>query len=1303
MITRQYKLVNNIGGWFVFLIALITYWLTLEPTASYWDCGEFIIQADKLEVGHPPGNPIFMLTARFFANFAPSIEKVSVMVNAMSGLLSALTILLLFWTITHLVRRLVVKDGRRSELSIRQYLVIMGSGLVGSLAYCWSDTFWFSAVEGEVYAFSSFCTALVFWLILKWENRVDQPHSDRYLILIAYIIGVSVAVHLLNLLCIPAIVLVFVYKKWPGINLTGSLVALLVSFGIIFFVLYGLVPGFIKVAQVAELLFVNGFHMSFNSGALAYVIIMIASLLWALNSLYKQKSEWQIKLSFVVAVTLSGMLFIGSGITIGIVLTIGLIALLWIGFKNKALPVRALNVIMWSISVIFIGYSSYALIIIRSSADTPMNQNAPDNVFDLASYLNREQYGEAPLLYGETLYSGLQYTTTGEQRREKGAAMYTKGVRGAKPDNANGNLSETDIRNNEAKDRRGGDFYIKKDYKSKSVLNPELNMVFPRLYSRAHEQSYRNWVSLDTMPGQIVPLSIYDSQQGKNVDPTLYGFPAQAGYKPSFGQNLAYFFNYQLNHMYMRYFLWNFVGRQNDILNQRGELDAGNWISGIPAIDNSRLGDQSLLPGHLGDENRANNKFYFLPLILGIIGLIWQSFAGRRGIEQFWIVFFLFFMTGIAIVLYLNQTPEQPRERDYAFAGSFYAFAIWIGMGVAGLWRLFMWFVSNKLQKGAPTEPVASAGAGKPNLRNTIRSNKSADLEEPVQNPAMTEEPKSLAKPSFIAALIAAAFGLCIPLQMVSQTWDDHDRSGRYAARDFAINYIESLEPNAIVFCNGDNDTFPLWYVQEVEGVRPDVRIINLSYLQSDWYANQHRMQSYEAAPAPFTARPEDIAYGKNELVLLPRENAGTEKDLLQTLRELYASQGVDPKYGYPVLSADVVTIPIDKPLMVKKGLVSPQDTANIVDKIRIDLKGTTAGQRGYMALGEILMLDIIATNAAQGWPRPIYWATTVGETYHMGLTPYTRSTGMTLQLTPLADEKTVRTDRAFDNVTKKYQWGTRSGGKQNPYFDETARRMLYGVRKSMIDVASMLYEEGCMLETKGETAKATENFKKALQALNLLEEKMPETVSFYEVGNAMDLGEAFCQLGAKLNDTKAKNRGLQILKDAMAKYTNPMIYRAQMLDNPKFMNATFTHEITYLPVYFYQLATPYIKYGGDKKVVDQILQPAGWTYDTLKNYCERMGQGSSSQNSVSIQDLALEILGACEDVARLQSLDPNDYAKETAEAREYDSILNYLLDIYIKNGGSEEDLAKRSAAYKKIDKNRSKRLFEEYKKNNGM
>ncbi len=1321
MITRKYQLINNVGGWIVFAIALATYWLTLEPTASYWDCGEFIIQADKLEVGHPPGNPIFMLTARFFANFAPDVQSISVMVNAMSGLLSALTILLLFWTITHLVRKLVVKDGQDGEISIQQYVAIMGSGLVGSLAYCWSDTFWFSAVEGEVYAFSSFCTALVFWLILKWENRADEPHSDRYLILIAYVIGVSIAVHLLNLLCIPAIVLVFAYKKWKDMNLVKSLLTLAVSFVIVFLVLYGLVPGFIKVAQQFELLFVNSFHMSYNSGALVYVVVTAAVFVWAIYSLGMQKSGLMIRLSFLAALAISGIFFFGNGFLIGWIILAIVAVLMFTKYGNK-LPVRVMSVAMWSIAVIFVGYSSYALILIRSSADTPMNQNSPDNVFDLASYLNREQYGENPLLYGETLYSAPMKKLTGMSRDtvtyredgspvvlatpyyspviEPGKPLYVKGVKGIDPVSEYGFLDAGEMASNHALASRGGDYYVKKDYKPEAKMNPELNMLFPRIYSRQHRDAYSQWVRLDTMPDQLKALSAVDPVTGEKVqeydlqkEPRYnevtgsFAYPEKYAFKPSFMQNLSYFFNYQLNHMYLRYFMWNFAGRQNDINNQQGELDAGNWISGIPFIDNPRLSDQSLLPDDLGKGNQGHNVYFMLPLILGILGLIWQSFAGKRGIEQFWVVFFLFFMTGIAIVLYLNQPPNQPRERDYAFAGSFYAYAIWIGMGVAALWRMILYVMDSDRKK-------RQAGVAK------------LTDEEEIQPENVVNEPASLASKSRIAAMAAAVIGMIVPLQMVSQTWDDHDRSHRFAARDYAINYLESLEPNAIVFCNGDNDTFPLWYAQEVEGVRPDVRIINLSYLNSDWYANQMRQQAYDSAPVDFTATPKDYAYGRSDVTILGRENAPA--DLLSSLKIVYEGGG-RAETGYPTMPSGIISIPVDKEAVVKRGLVAPSDTANIVDNIVVNLRNTeTYRAKGYLSLGEILMLDIVATNAANGWKRPIYWVTTVGSDYHVGLSPYMRSTGMAHQLVPTIQEGLpARTDRAYDVVTKKYRWGGADAkdGKV-PYFDETARRMLLTTRSSMLDVASELIYQG---DTNPDSVAKREDYKKALEVADLMANNLPEVTAPYGLSIASTLGQVYCELGEKkrLDDKKLTDRGLDVLWKLMERYAPYLAYNREMAMS--FGNPSLTVESRLVPYQFYHFASMYEQFGGDSKKVDELVKHYGLTMEDLeKNYNRLYGTGSQDYtstevsgeqpNSATLDSYAEEIAKYCEISNELAGLSPEEYAKRSDDERAIDSMLYTALKYFHSVGGTDEML-KKYDNFNRLDMARTKRLSEEFAK----
>ena len=1308
--TKRYQLVNNIGGWLVFVIALVTYWLTLEPTASYWDCGEFIIQADKLEVGHPPGNPIFMLTARFFANFAPDITKISVMVNAMSGLLSALTILLLFFTISHLVRRLLLHDNN-GEPTLPQYIAIMGSALVGSLAYCWSDTFWFSAVEGEVYAFSSFCTALVFWLILKWENHADEPHSDRWLILIAYIIGVSVAVHLLNLLCIPAIVLVFAYRKWKDMNLVKSLIALLVSFAIIVLVLFGLVPGFIKVAQWTELLCVNTLGMDFNSGAIIYGVVMTLSFVWSLYELRVQRSALRIRVSFMLSVFLSGMLFFGSGIVIGLILLIGL--WVWMRWGCKAgLPVRVLSIVMWSMGVIFVGYSSYALILIRSAADTPMNQNSPDNVFDLASYLNREQYGENPLLYGETMYSSGQRTVNGTrldtihvyddgtpltistpiygpQIVKPGHAIYAKGVRGSEPKSEYQFLTEGDRAKNQKLEARGGDYYVKRDYKPELKLNPELNMLFPRLYSRQHASLYREWVNLDTMPGQLKTLSAVDAMTGEKVteldiqgEPLFnevtgtLSWPEKTAYKPTVLQNLAYFFNYQLNHMYMRYFLWNFAGRQNDLLNQHGELDAGNWISGIPAIDNQRLGDQSLLPKEMGSENRGNNKYYMLPLILGLIGLLWQSFAGKRGIEQFWVVFFLFFMTGIAIVLYLNQTPNQPRERDYAFAGSFYAYAIWIGMGVAALWQIALYLINRR-----------NAGRGE-----KATSGAAAAEEKPAAKAADD------AKTSLTVAVIAAILGLAVPLQMVSQTWDDHDRSGRYAARDFAVNYLESLEPNAIVFCNGDNDTFPLWYAQEVEGVRPDVRIINLSYLNSDWYANQHRMQSYSAAPVSFTATPADIAYGVNDVTLVDPANR-EPADLRQSLKLLYSGKSVDSDFGYRKLPSSVVRIPVDKEAVKARGLVAPGDS--IEDFITIDLASVPAlRQKGYLSLGEILMLDIIATNAAEGWKRPIYWATTVGDDYHLGLGPYLRGVGMNLQIVPtVQNDKNSRTDIG-PGVIAKYRWGGADAEGKKPYFDETVRRMVYSTRSTMLDLASQFVLEGRQLQSKGEKKEAAAKYREAVRLVRQCFAKLPVSATPYELSSALTAGEVMCEASEALGDHKAKMEGLGILRYALERDAEFLKYGVNMRMN--FINPSMTYESAAISYQYWRIIELFLKYGGSRKTVEDILRPTGMTMETLRSAYERaygMTDGEyDPEDAYDPELLAKDVEMIAGVVNELAAMTPEEYAKCSATELQYDSMFQSVIDIFEEEAAGQ--VTTDMPEYKKVDRARTRRLHDAYVKN---
>ena len=1016
---KRYKLLNNVLGWVVFVIAAVTYILTLESTASFWDCGEFIASGYKLEVGHPPGNPIFMLTARFFANFASSPSEVAYMVNLMSGLLSAATILLLFWTITRLAQKIVLRDGETEEtMSLGQMIAILGCGLVGALAYAWSDTFWFSAVEGEVYAYSSFCTALVFWLILKWESVADLPHANRYIILIAYIIGVSIAVHLLNLLCIPAIVLVYYYRKYKNTDLKGSLIALLVSFVLIVLLLYGLVPGFVEVASWVELLFVNVFHLPFNSGVVFYFFLIVGVIAWAIYETYAQRSDRLIKISFLISIVLVGIPFIGDGYIIGIVLTA---ALAYYLFTRKKLAVVAMNTILLSLFVIFIGYSSYALIVIRSTANTPMDQNSPEDIFSLGGYLNREQYGDRPLFYGQTFPAEIARDANGTAISTKGKAIWKKKLK----------TSEDEA-----------DRYIVTGYNEHYEYQPELNMLFPRMYSdkSEHISAYKEWTNFKGRPVQV-----RTSEGTKTV------------MKPTFAENLAFFLDYQLNYMYWRYFMWNFAGRQNDIQGH-GEVQNGNWISGFNFIDKHIAGDQTNLPDDLKN-NAGRNVFYMLPLLLGLIGLFYQAFSGKKGIESFWVTFFLFFMTGIAIVIYLNQTPYQPRERDYAYAGSFYAFAIWIGLGVAAVWR---------------------------GLNYLLKMLKTTD-EKPV---------------STITAAVAALLCLCVPLQMVSQTWDDHDRSGRYVCRDFGMNYLSSVDENGIIFTNGDNDTFPLWYVQEVEGYRTDVRVCNLSYLQTDWYIDQMKRPAYESAPLPISADESKYAYDVRSYnyVINRLADSITVSDGLDYLYSDEDWTKDVPGYGkLNHLPTNKLYIPVNADAAVASGTVAPELKDSIVSRIVPDF----ADKRGF-TMSEIASLDIINTNAMQGWKRPVYFAVTVGSSYYLGLEDYFSRTGLAYQVVPLKGvSNNIDTDKMYDNMVNKFRWGgiDKATPEHPLYLDENVRRMCNTHRMMFGDLVVQLIAEG-----KND---------KALTALDLIMEKIPGWQVTHDL-TSVSLAQSYLDLGEK-------------------------------------------------------------------------------------------------------------------------------------------------------------------------------------------
>ena len=1105
---KKYKLIDNALGWLIFVVAAATYLLTIEPTASFWDCPEFIAQAFKSEVGHPPGNPIFILVGRLAANFAGGdVMAVSKCVNAMSAILSAATILLLFWTITHLVKKLVVKDGEEDSMSITQYLAIMGSGICGALVYTWSDTFWFSAVEAEVYAFSSFCTALVVWLMLKWEDHADEKKSDRWLILIAYVFGFSLGVHLLNLLCIPALALIFYYRKWTNTTVKGSIITLLVSFAIIVAILYGLEPGFVEMGGYFDLFFVNTLGMSYNTGVIFYAVVLLAVLGWCIYTLYKGTDDMMMRISFFAAIVLSGMLLIGDVIVpIILILAFGV----YIFKYMKVVPRRLFSNIAISVLMIFIGFSCYGLIIIRSNANLPLDENSPNTMFGLSSYLSREQYGKTPLLWGPVYTAQPQYQSNGSTaspRFKTGAKQYARVVK-TNPNDP--------------------DRYVMTGYSKDYMYPSEVCMLFPRIHSQAHTEYYNTFFNVQEHPFDQVMATVVVDESGNEA----LGFSGstQPMAKPSFADNLAFFFGYQLNYMYMRYFMWNFAGRQNDVqgLNcQSGDVTRGNWITGFDAIDNARLGDQELLPDDYGKNNKGHNVFYCLPLLLGLIGLLWQAFSGKKGIEQFWVVFFLFFMTGIAIVLYLNQTPMQPRERDYAYAGSFYAFAIWVGMGVAGIWRSIVWLMKRSAVNAAKNEKEVEAVNDK-----AYRSGASVAV-----------------------AAVAAVIGLIVPLQMVSQTWDDHDRSYRTAARDFGMNYLSSLEPNAIIFTNGDNDTFPLWYLQEVEGYRTDVRVINLSYLATDWYIAQMQRAAYKSAPVPMQATSTTFAYGDRQ-----GSNIDDASDLKvpvsKSLEQLYSDDSNKDEFGRinGVMKYPNMVIPVDVEKAVASGIVPKEKKEYAVNEMEIPFD---AADKHYATSSEVMALDIINSSITGGFKRPVYFACTVADDMYKVYKPYMQNTGLAYQITPLKTQEAdgdikANTDKMYENVTKKFRWGgldTPEGKAGKIYLDETVRRMVNTNRTMIIGLAVNLAEEAeaaqkAKADGKGEIfgqpadAYMNDRVKKAAEVLALMQEKLPEEACSYNVGNRHQMAQTYNRLYELSKNEAYKQKAEQLLEGDIMQFS---------------------------------------------------------------------------------------------------------------------------------------------------------------------
>ena len=961
----NYKLWNNILAWVAFAVAAFTYLSTIEPTASFWDCGEFIATADKLLVGHPPGAPFFMIVGRVFALFAPSPDKVAMMVNAMSALSSAFTILFLYWTITHLARKLLVGNNPE-DLNKGQAFGVLGAGLVGALAYTFTDSFWFSAVEGEVYAMSSLFTAVVFWAILKWDAEADKPHATRWIILIGFLIGLSIGVHLLNLLAIPAIALVYYYRKnTPTIK--GIIITLGISFALLMFIMYGVVPGTVQLASWFELMFVNGFGLPYNSGMIFFYIALAAALIYGINYTYKK-----------------GLVTVNTGLTF--------------------------------LTVILIGYTAFAMVLIRANAEPTMNQNDPKDAFSLYSYLNREQYGDRPLIYGQ-YYSApvVDQVLDGKVRAQK-----------------NGK-------------------YEVIDEKPKYVYDERFETLFPRMYSSQphHIKEYQKWAKIKGTPI-------------KTKDGTLI--------KPTYTENLRYLFSYQLNHMYWRYFMWNFAGRQNDQQGYGGSLK-GNWISGIGFLDDFRLGgDSSKLPDSIKND-KSRNTYYMLPFLLGLLGILYQVKKGeKRGYENLIIVGALFILTGVAIVIYLNQYPMQPRERDYAFAASFYAYCIWIGLGVLYL-----------------TELISKA----------IKSE--------------------------YAAVSATVIALVVPGILAAENWDDHDRSDRYMCRDFASNYLESCAENAIIFTNGDNDTFPLWYAQEVEGIRTDVRVCNLSYLQTDWYIDQMRKKAYKSEGLPFTLTKEQTEQGRNGVAHLIDRTKGKPYDLRNAFKFLASDRKETkelPGNGrIDHFPAKKFYLPIDKEKVLKEGVVPEADSARIIEQLDFDYS-----KEPYIRKNKLMMLDLIATS---DWERPIYVAVTVPPEYHIGLSDHFQVTGLAYHITPMNTTSNsiygglgeINTEVMYDNMMNKFRYG----GLSTPgvWIEENTMRMGTNYRMNFVRLAGALYKEGKLDKAKAAIERSFEE----IPSYNV-----PYTVMSYQLIDML--------LKLKMND-----RAVEVMKELRVKANQELTY----------------------------------------------------------------------------------------------------------------------------------------------------------------
>ncbi len=993
---KKFRILNTSFGWIVGLLASMVYILTAEPTVSFWDCGEYISTACKLQVGHPPGAPTFQLIGCIFALFAKDAAHIAVCINTMSAICSGLTIMFLFWTIALFAKKIATRSGK--ELDKSGMIAVFGCALIGAAAYTFSDTFWFSAVEGEVYAMSSFFTALVFWAILKWDQVADDNGSYRWLILIAYLVGLSIGVHLLNLLTLPAMVLVVYYRKYKPTT-KGVIYALLLSFVMIGLILWGIVPWIVKLSGAFERIFVNGFHLPFNTGTIIYFVLIAALIVWGI--LYSEKHRK-----------------------------------------------RLLNLITLCFAFILIGYSTFFILVIRSNANTPLDENNPEDAVALLSYLNRDQYGKTPLVYGPYYNSPVTGYKDGKPSYVKNYVIRYNGQQIA----SYFDKQDADKFMKENADRyQNGDFNMRGEYViGDSKVNSEVMYdgnyctLFPRMWNREAPRirQYRIWADIN---GED-----YEYFNGQRVPR-----------KPSFGENLKFFWKYQMGYMYGRYFMWNFAGRQT--VNQGfGGDDAGNWISGIRFLDELRLGPQDM-PKHM--KNPGNNRYFFLPLILGLVGLFYQF---KKDSHNGMVVMALFFMTGIAIGIYLNMYAYQPRERDYAFAASFYAFCIWIGLGVYAIYDA----LGKKVNKNA-------------------------------------------------AAIAATAVCVCVPSIMGAQNWDDHNRSNRYLTREIAKAYLDSCEPNAILFTNGDNDTFPLWYMQEVEGYRTDVRICNLSLAGTDWYLDQMKRESYDGQPVPMKMTKEMYKQGTRD-ILIARNEIKAPQNLANVMKDVMYNPNNNKREAF--IRTTHFYLDVDRDKVIANGTVHPNDTDKIVSQMvwtmPNDYLYNVNGNDTVMIVTKayIAMMDILAHN---NWERPIYYVATTGQESFFGLNKYFQMEGLAYRLVPV-DEKIPNTlgglvGRVNPDVLNKHVQTFDFSEYANPdvYLSEDYTRTVSNLKLFMIRLA-----DAYVAKNRPEEAKRT---------IDLCYRWFPPTTIPYD-NMDLYLGELYM----KCNLPEATSAGLKLFDEYM-------------------------------------------------------------------------------------------------------------------------------------------------------------------------